>query len=387
MANSISAYLSPYIVGEAIEALAGTSALLANTNKDFSTATSAKGKYVSLSVPQVLVAEAVTPANTAPAPSGVSIGYRSIEISNEYKTSFPLTGKETQDYELSSAVAQQIRAAVQGMAKKVNDSLWAKYYQIPYYVGNSGTGFFASNANGLSDMDKVLTDNFCPTENRKFICGTKDYAALVNLTEVHYANQFGGEVARTGEVGDVRGFMVKRDQGVPTHAKGDGITGDPVASATAAGVATVTVTCDSGDALVLNQGDIITFGDGYNYSVQADVDLGNSEAGAVTLDRGLEAALGGTENPAFATNFDADSIVAIGGDLSGISVVGRMPEISPMGYQTMGEHMPIIDPVSGFPFLLSIYGQYKQVSMEVSALWGVSVTDSRKLCRGLTYSS
>jgi len=390
MSNSISSYLNPYIVGNALEALAGTTALLANTNKDMSTAAASKGDTVTMGVPTALTAASVTAANTAPAPSDITIGKRSIQLSNEYKTSFALTGKETQDYELSSVVAQQIRAAVQGMAYKVNATLWEKYYQIPYAVGNSGTGFFASNANGLSDMDKVLTDNFCPIQDRKFVAGTKDYAALVNLTEVHYQNQFGGNVAQTGIVGDVRGFEVNRDQQVPTHTVGS-ITDDPdVTALTAAGSTSIGITCDAGDAVALKKGDLIEFGDGYSYSVQADVTIGNSATGTITLDRGLEVAVAEDAALALATTtstFDANSILAIGGRMDGYSVVGRLPEVAPMGYQTQGEHMPIIDPVSGFPFMISIYPQYKQVALEVSAIWGVEVTDSRKLCRALTYSS
>lgn len=386
MANAISSFLSPYIVGNAIEALSETGALLKKTNHNFSTAAAAKGQTVSLGVPQALTAAAVSAANTAPAPDAITVGKRSITLSNEFKTSFALTGKETQDYELSSVVAEQIKEAVRGMMFKVNATLWSRYYQIPYFVGNSGTGFFASNANGLSDMDKVLTDNLCPLDGRDFVCGTKDYAALINLTEVHYANQFGGsEATRQGVVGDVRGFMVNRDQQVPTHAIGS-ITGDPVMGAAAVTANTSTITCDADDAVALKQGDIITV-DGANYAVQADLTIGNSATGTLTVDRNWETALDGDEALALGTNFDANSILAIGGRMDGYSVVGRLPETAPMGYRTQGEHMPIIDPVSGFPFLISIYPQYKQVAMEVSAIWGVEVTDSRKLCRALTYSS
>jgi len=386
MANTISSYLSPYIVGNAIEALSETMALLKGTNHDFSTAAAAKGQTVSLGVPQALTAASVTAANTAPAPSAITIGKRSITLSNEFKTSFALTGKETQDYELSSVVAEQIKEAVRGMAYKVNATLWAKYTDIPYFVGNSGTGFFASNANGLSDMDKVLTDNLCPLDNRKFVCGTKDYAALINLTEVHYANQFGSDSAvRQGVVGDVRGFEVNRDQQVPTHTIGT-ITGDPTMGAAAITTNTSTITCDSNDAVALKDGDIILI-DGATYAVQGDLTIGNSDTGTLTVDRNWETALDGDEALALATNFDANSLLAIGGRMDGYSVVGRLPETSPMGYATQGEHMPIVDPVSGFPFLISIYPQYKQVALEVSAIWGVEVTDSRKLCRALTYSS
>ena len=391
MANAISAYLSPYIVGNAIEALGETMALVANCNKDVSTAAGVKGQTVTMGVPQPLTAGAVTAASTAPAPTAITVGQRNVTLSNEYKTSFAISGKETQDYALDSVFMEQVKEAVRGMAFAVNASVWALYKKIPYAIGNSGTGLFASNANPLSDMDALLTTNLCPLDNRKFLCGTKDFAALASLTEINYAQYRGDSITnRTGQIGDVRGFTVFRDQQVPLHTKGT-ITGTvSVTGTTAVGATTVNLTCATGEAVALKAGDLIEFGDKYSYAVAADCTISGAATGNVTLDRGLVAALTSSSVIALATTtctYDANSLVTIGGRFDGISLLARLPETNPMGYATQGEHMPIVDPASGFPFLVSIYPQYKQVALEVSAIWGTELTDSRKLCRGLTYSS
>jgi len=392
MANSVSSFLSPYIVGEAIEALGGTTELLKSTNNDFSTAQMKKGKTVSMGVPQVLVATTKTAANTAPAPAATTTGSRNVTLSNEYKTSFSLAGADDQNYDLTSADKQQLREAVIGMAYKINSTVWANYTQIPYYVGNSGTGFFASNAKGLSAMDKVLTGNFCPINDRKYICGLDDYADLIDLTEVHYQNQFGGNVAQTGVVVDVRGFMVNRDQQVPTHTIGTITTGLITKAATVQAIGTTDLICTtaaSTGALSFKDGDIVLI-DGVNYAVQGDtVQAAAATDVTVTLDRGLETAMAGSEAVIFSTSpgtFDANSLVGIGGKMDGFSVLGRMPQTVVNGIAMQGDHYPIVDPVSGFPFLLSLYPQYGQVSVEVSAIWGTEVTDSRKLCRSLSTS-
>ena len=248
-------------------------------------------------------------------------------------------------------------------------------------------------------MDKVLTDNFCPLMDRKFICGTKDYAALINLTEVHYANNRGSnDASMYGTVGDVRGFMVQRDQQVPTHTIGTITTGLITKASTAVSAGTTSfigTTAASTGAIALKQGDLIDIAHSSGtrtYSVQAAVTqaAAATDTAAITLDRGLEFALIGSEAVTLSTatsTFDANSILAIGGRMDGYSVVGRLPQTSVNGMQTQGDHFPIVDPVSGFPFLVSVYPQYKQVSIEVSAIWGVEVTQSRKLCRALTYSS
>jgi len=399
MANTVPSALSPRIQGVAVEALSETFAVLSKANGDHSAEAAQKGQTINVAVPASLSAAAVTAANTAPAPSDITTGSKTITLNQEYKTSFALQAKHDQDYELSTATQEQIKEAVRGVAKQVNLSLIEQYYKIPYFVGNSGTGFFASNANLLSEADRILTDNLCPLEDRVWLCGTKDYAALINLTEVHYANQFGGAVAQSGVVGDVRGFEVHRDQQLNAtnkHTIGTLTdTGNIVCGANSVGDTSISVDCTAGTAAVdLKAGDIIAFSGATSeyYAIQADVTIAHSATGTITIDRGLETALAGNETMAFATDsgsnvFDADSIVMLGGNMKGLSIASRLPETAPMGYRTQGEHMPIVDPVSGFPMLLSIYPQYKQVALEVSAIWGVQVTDSKRLIRGLTYSS
>ena len=391
MANTISSSIMPRIIGVARETLTENFSLLGSMSYDFGQAAGKLGQTVSVATAASLTAASVTAANTAPAPSAVTIGAKTVTLDQFFKTSFALSGTDTQNYDLNSAFMEQIREAVRGMLFKINATVWAKYTKIPYAVGNSGTGFFASNPDGLADADKVLTENLCPLSNRKAIVPLKDFQALLKLSEVQQANNFGSDdVIRRGVIGDVLGFEIHRDQQAPTHTVGTGVTSDPVASATAIGSTTVEITSDSGDVLDVNAGDLIEFGDGYSYAVQADATVGNSSTATITLDRGLEAALAGTENPALATTtctYDADSLVAIAGRMDGFGIASRLPSREVMGYMPQGQHFPIVEPQTGYTLLLSVYPQYHQVSFELSSIWGVDVIDSRKLIRLLTYSS
>ena len=390
MANTISSELMPRIIGRAREYLRNNNQFLASTEMDYQMEAAQLGQVISVGYASDLTAAEVTAANTAPAPSANTIGAKNITLDKEYKTSFSLTGKEVQDHQLASSFEKQIDSAIAGYIDQVNKDLWAQYYKIPYAKGVAGTGFFASNADGLTNVDLLLTTNKCPTRDRKMVSTLKDYAAALSLDNVQNANTYGGnEVIRRGVIQDLLGFEVMRDQQCPTHTAGAGITSDPVASATLAGVASVTITCDSGDACVLAKGDIIEFGDGYSYAVQADVAIGNGETGNITLDRGLEAPLVGTENPALATTDSTfgTSLVQVAGDFTGYGIAARLPMAEVMGYGTQGDHFPISDPVTGFPCMLSIYPQYKQVAFEVSGIYGINVIDAKKLCRVLTYTS
>ena len=109
----------------------------------------------------------------------------------------------------------------------------------------------------------------------------------------------------------------------------------------------------------------------------------------ILLDRGLVAALVGTENPAFATTsctFDGDSLVNIAGDFSGFGVASRLPSGTQLG-EIQGTHVPMIDPKTGWPLLLSVYPQFMQTMVQISCLYGLDVLEARKLIRLLSYNA
>jgi hypothetical protein len=81
------------------------------------------------------------------------------------------------------------------------------------------------------------------------------------------------------------------------------------------------------------------------------------------------------------------SLVNIGGDFRGFSLVNRLPATSIFGSQPLGEFWPMRDENTGITMALVSFPQYYQVRWEVCALWGVDVTDYRRLIRVLSYAS
>jgi len=389
MANTISASLKPLIMAQAREYLRNNNQLLASLEMDYQAEAAQLGQTINVGYASDLSAASVTAANIAPAPSANTIGAKTITLDKQYKTSFALTGKEVQDYSLASPFARQIDSAVAGLVNQINSDVWALYPQIPYATGVAGTGVFASGIDTLADMDKLLTENKCPQAPRMMMASLRDYAALLKDASVQNANTYGGtEVMRRGVLQDVLGFMIMRDQQAPTHTVGT-LTGDPDTTAeNLAGVSVINITCDSGDAVALKDGDIIEFA-GISYAVQGDVDIANSATGNITLDRGLEVTVAIDTAIALATTDSTfgTSLVQLAGDFSGIGCAARLPATNVMGYETQGDHFAITDPVTGFPLQLSVYSQYKQVAFEVSSIYGLSVIDSAKLVRPQTYAS
>jgi len=385
MANTIPSTLKPTIQSVALDVLEESFALLANVEKNFDNTAGEIGDTIAIGKSQVLDASDVTPSNTSPNPTDITVSATTIKIDQFKKTNFKITGQEFQNHQLTPTFVKQVKQAVRGVVKAANEDLLGLYYKIPYYAGNAARSIFndgtSDSVDPLADVGKVLRDNNVSDMDRKLIISPADEATAKKVATLQQANTFGTrDVILEGQIGRVMGFDTYVDQQVQTHTTGT-ITSDPAAAATAKGTSTVSITCDTGDAVALKQGDLITFGDGYTYSVQADVTIGNSASGTVTLDRGLEAALAGTENMALASGHGT-GVINIAGDMSGFGMVSRLPASTFFGGATMGDKMVVTHP-SGFSMLMYTYEQYHQLAFEVAALWGTNVIQSEKLCRAL----
>ena len=393
MANTISANLIPSIIGMGREALCENVAYLGLVTPNFSEAQGKVGQSVDIGIPATLTAESVTAANTAPAPSAITNGVTTLTIDNFEKTSFAISGTDNQNYDVSSYIEQQMREAVRGLVYKMNADLITEAWKgVPYAVGNTGTGFFASNYDGLMDLRSGLLGRNVDVSKMAGVFSLKDTAALGKNDQVQNANQFGNRDLQTfGMVGRVAGVDIYEDQQATANTKGT-ITGATMGAA-AVTASTTVLTCATGGGVALKQGDVIAI-DGATYSVQADLNITAGSTGTLTVDRNWETALDGDETLAFATAsdgdggvYDAATLRNIAGDFSGLASVIRRPATEFLGGTTQGDHYPIVDEKSGVVVNLGVYQQYHQIAFEVSAVYGHRCVDSRKLSKVFTYSS
>lgn len=394
MANTINSNLLAPIIAAARETLSEEMTLLREVIREPAYSRrngllqAKKGKTIELPVPESMSTSSVSAGNTPPDPSALTVRDRSVTLDTFEAATFYVEGETVQNYDLDGWFGQQVLEAVRAVAYSMNADLLGQYLRIPTVAGTAGSGFFASNPDGLADVDKQLTTQLCPQGNRTFVASLKDYAALLKLSELQQANYRGDAVAqRTGVVGDYLGFSIYRDNQIPTHTTGT-VTGDPsVSSAGAAQYATtIPIVTDSDDAVALKQGDSISFGDGNSYSVAADVSISASSSGDVTIYHGLEDALTSGDTLALSTGHGT-GLVNVAGDMRGFGLGNRLPARDVHGVQPLGEPLPIVDPQSGVAMLLLAYPEYHRVAWEVCALWGTGIVDERKLCRVMSYSS
>jgi len=393
MSNTISSSLIPAIIGFGREALPERMAYLKMVSKNYADAAGKIGQSVEVPIAQTLEAESVTVANVAPAASAITNGTTTLTIDKFEKTSFAYSVTDKQNYDIVKWFGEQMKEAVNGLAKKINQDLITEAWNnTPYAVGNAGTGYFASNYDGLLDARAALLGRNVDVENLSAVLSLKDAAALGKIDQVQNANQFGNrDLNMFGMAGRVAGFDIWEDQRATANTKGT-ITGGTLGAATTSSSSTV-VTCATGEGCALKVGDLIA-ADGATYSVQADLTIAAGATGTLEVDRNWETALDGDETLAFAAVtdgdlgvYDAASLRNLCGDFRGIAAVLRRPAGGVDGFNTQGEHYPITDQVTGATFNLAIYPQYHQTAFEVSCVYGVRNVDARRFTRILSYSS
>lgn len=396
MANTIASELKPIIIGAAQEALMETFALTARANvngamQQGEILSGNLGQDLQVPVPAVLTAESVSVGTTAPSPTDINVSKRTVQLNKLYRCKpFAFTGVESQIYQLNSAFVEQVKEGIRAVGRQINQDMNALYIKVPNGVGTAGTGFFASNSQGLATLDKRLAQLFVPEGDRDLVISLKDMEALKKLTELTYVNYAGtDQTRRLGTIPQLSGFNIFGDQQVTTHTTGT-ITSTPdVGSAGAAYKATsIPISCGGAEAVALKQGDLVTFSENteHSYTVAADLTIGNSATGTLTIYNGLKEAVTSSSVLALLTGHGT-SLINIGGQLQGFTVVNRMPQRNIFGTTPLGDAVPLIEPKTGMGMMLIAYSGYHQVIFEVVGLYGMDVTDENRLVRVYSYAS
>ena len=396
MSNTLSSDLKPIVIGASQQTLRESAAMTARANMNGAlqqgqVLSGNLGQELNVGVPAALSASSESAGTTAPSPTDVNISSRTVTLNKFYSsTPFAFTGRESQEYDLRSVFIQQVQEAVRAVVYQMNSDMNALYIKVPNGVGTAGTGFFASNSQGLADLNKRLFDLKVPLEGRDLVLSGKDYQALEKLTELYKVNEAGSaQVRTTGIVPQLNGFNIWRDQQITTHTTGTITLSPTVGSAGAAYKAeSIPVDCGTGAAVALKQGDLITFSENtaYTYAVKADVSITAGNSGTVTIYHGLKEAVTSSSTVALLTGHGT-SLISIGGQLKGFTIVNRMPARQIFGVTPLGDATPIVDQVSGMGLLLIAYPGKHQAIYQVVGLYGMDVTDENRLCRVYSYSS
>jgi hypothetical protein len=209
-------------------------------------------------------------------------------------------------------------------------------------------------------MRKLLIDNGAPLSNMRMVVDTAAGANLRALSNLTKANEAGSDATlRRGVLLDLNGFQIRESAGILSHTKGAYTTGDTVGADASVGDTEITVSSSAGDYVA---GDVIHFGTdtAHKYVVKS------ATTTAITIaEPGLKVAVAsGT-----AVNIAANYTPNMAFDSGAIKLLARQPAMPSVGDSAV-DVMVVTDPVSGLPFQIALYKQYRGLHYEVGLAWG-----------------
>lgn len=335
------------------------------------------GKDQTISYPVVgsMAAADITPAATSSSGTDRTITAGSMTISKSRKVTFNWTGEEQRSLsngdrpQIGNILANQFAQAFRTLTNEIEADLWAAAYKgSSRGYGTAGTTPFAT-AGDLSDfagVRQILDNNGAPQSDLHLVVGSAAMAKLRGVQSVLFkVNEAGSsEFLRQGVLGEVMGLGIHNSYPITTHTKGTGASYQ-LNGALAVGDTTVTVDTGSGTILA---GDIVTF------AGTSDKYVVNTALSGSTFTIGAPGSLAiEADNDAVTVGNNYTPNVAF--HRMALHLVTRMPAM-PVGGDSADDVQTVTDPVSGISFEIALYRQYRQITYEVAAAWGVDAVKS-----------
>lgn len=337
----------------------------------------AVGQSIKYLAASPVTASSISPAAYGPTAADISEAAGTVTISKSYSASFHLTGEEMMGLENSSSKQMLMKGKfAQAMRTIVNmieaDLFTAAKEGASRAYGAAGTTPFgtAADLSALAGVAKILDDNGAPITDRHLVLNT---TALSNLRG-YQANLFnsGSDLLKRGILAELLGFYLHSSGKITTHTKG---TGSAYAINYTPGYAagSTAITVDSGSGTIL-AGDVITNDktgvDSAKYIVGSAL-----ASNVVTLNKPGNLVTWSDNDPLTVGNSYLGSFAF---DRNAIWLAVRPPAIPSEG-DLATDSMIVQDPVSGLPFEIRIYPQYRRVAFEVAAAWGCAAVKSEHI--------
>lgn len=334
----------------------------------------AKDQPIRVPITQSQTASDITPAVTPPDDGDQTISNASVTISSARRVPIRWNGKDTRGMQNSgiygSSLADQFAQAMRTLVNEIETDIAELYVKASRAYGTAGTTPFgtAGEFDDAAEVMRILDDNGAPQQDRQLVLSSAAKAKLLGFqTNLQRVNEAGSpEAFERGILPPVHGFTLRSSAQCQSHTKGtatgfDANGGEPVGE--------TSIVCDGSDAGTILAGDIVTWaGDSNKYVVASGGTLTGNATGSLTLaEPGLREALADTVEGTIGNSYTAN--MAFHRDA--LVLVARAPEL-PEGGDSADDRMMIMDPVSGLPFEVAVYRQYRQVQYEVSMAWGVA---------------
>jgi hypothetical protein len=339
-----------------------------------SESSAAKDQVIRVPIVPTVTASDIAAGATASDAGGQSVAYTDMTISKSRKTEIMWTGEEQTSInangdQYNPILANQFAQAFRTLANEVEADLCGLHTTFSRAYGTATTAPFASAFTDSAQISKILDDNGAPGGDRSCVLNTTAAANLSTLLKGNFTNG-GTTAALSGELLNLDNISFRKSAQIKRPAAGDMASASTVSGALTVGQTTLTLKNATGTGTV-SAGDIITIANDTNkYVVAAASFAGANPATGDTITLaapGIRMAQGAAERILTVVAVSSRNMAFV---KSALILLARSP-IMPVGGDCADDVMIVSDPVSGLPFQVALYRQYRQAKMEVGLAWGV----------------
>jgi len=316
----------------------------------------------------------ITPAMTAPDPTGQTSGSTDIVITKSRAANFGFIGDD--QLKLNSGAgymgvrAQKIAQAIRSIVNEVESDLAGLQATFSRAAGTAGTTPFATANDymGASLARKILKDNGGDIDPQLVIDTTAGANMIGKQSAVNAAGT--DSLLRQGVLLDIAGMPLRESAQINTSTAGTMSGGKTNNAGYAVGVTSFGLQNATGTG-VLIAGDVITIaGDTNQYVVTSATFAGaNPATGDVVViaGNGLRKAIAGSNTAITVVAASARNMCF---SRSALVLAARTPA-RPSEGDMASDVMVITDPRSGLSMEFAMYKGYRKVRYEVGLAWGV----------------
>ncbi len=333
-----------------------------SVSRDASEAEAAKDQIIRIPITGNYASIDIAPASASPESGNQTVNYLDMAITKAKMVPVQWTGEEEKAMggKYSEILAQQFAQAMRTLANEIEADLAQLYKKASRAYGSAAVTPFASGIGDSAQMRKLLIDNGAPLTGMRMVVDTMAGANLRTNAQLTKANEAGSDdTLRRGVLLDLNGFQIRESAGIVSHTKGAYTTGDTVGANEPVGETEIAVSSTAGDYVA---GDVIHFGTDtdHKYVVKS------ATTTAITIaEPGLKVAVSSSDTVTIAAAYTPN----LAFDTNAIKLLARQPAMPSIG-DSASDVMVVTDPVSGLPFQIALYKQYRGVHYEVGMAWG-----------------
>jgi len=336
-------------------------------NTSYDTMAAEKGAAITVPIPSAITVQDVSPAATPATNSQITTTSATITMSSWKEAPFHLTDKEIAEA-MTGIIPMQASEAIKALGNQIDTDIMGLYTGIYGFAGSSGVTPFGSSVAEATEARKILNNQLCPLQDRRFVIDPDAEANALGLRAFQDMSFSGtNEGIADGLIRRKLGFDWFMDQNVPDHTCGTRTATNTTTNATAAvGDLTIAVTAGSGNTIA---GDVFTVaGDTQTYVCSS---VTNTAGGTITFTPAAKVAWAtsaaitfkGTASTAYAQNlaFHRDAIAFATRPL--VDIADGLGNIITAA----------VDPISKIALRLEVSREHKRTRFSYDILYGMAL--------------